>query len=89
MDHIDISVTILLAGLVSFPTCLYNASGPRGGTAEAMATMIAASPATGAVWTKSATFGRAGGQPRCRESINKATHASVVQFGRTAQQEGY
>jgi dihydroorotate dehydrogenase (fumarate) len=52
MDHIDLTVTI--AGL-SFPTCLYNASGPRCGTAEAMA-KIAASPATGAVLTKSATL---------------------------------
>jgi dihydroorotate dehydrogenase (fumarate) len=62
MDHIDLSVTI--AGL-SFPTCLYNASGPRCGTAEAMA-KIAASPATGAVVTKSATLVAQDGNPMPR-----------------------
>jgi dihydroorotate dehydrogenase (fumarate) len=63
MDHsIDLSVTI--AGL-SFPTCLYNASGPRCGTAEAMA-KIAASPATGAVLTKSATLVAQDGNPMPR-----------------------
>jgi dihydroorotate dehydrogenase (fumarate) len=50
-----------LAGL-SLSTCIYNASGPRSGTAEAL-TAVAKSTGTGAVLTKSATLLAQDGNP--------------------------
>lgn len=62
-DHaaaaIDFSVT--LAGSVQLTSCLYNASGPRSGTAEALRKVAAS--AAGAVLTKSATLTSQTGNP--------------------------
>jgi dihydroorotate dehydrogenase (fumarate) len=74
MSDIDLSTT--LAG-IPLSTCIYNASGPRSGTAAALQ-KIAASQA-GAVLTKSATLGAQTGNPLRR--THHAEHASFNSEG--------
>jgi dihydroorotate dehydrogenase (fumarate) len=75
----DIDLSVTIAGIY-FPTCLYNASGPRCGTAEAMG-KIAASTATGAVLTKSATLEAQTGNPLPRVHHHPNGNASFNSEG--------
>ena len=75
MSEPDLSTT--LAG-IPLQTCLYNASGPRSGNATVLH-KIAASPATGAVLSKSATLAAQAGNPQPR--IHHDTYASFNSEG--------
>jgi dihydroorotate dehydrogenase (fumarate) len=59
----DVSLATTLAG-ISLSTCVYNASGPRTGSAAALAKI--AGSAAGAILTKSATVGSQTGNPQPR-----------------------
>jgi dihydroorotate dehydrogenase (fumarate) len=60
MSNIDVSV-VFADGTIRLPFCLYNASGPRSGTVEALQKV--ASSKSGAVLTKSATLLSQNGNP--------------------------
>jgi dihydroorotate dehydrogenase (fumarate) len=68
----DPLLSVELAG-IRLPTCLYNASGPRSGTAEALRKV--ADSASGAVLTKSATLLPQNGNPQPR-----TYHAAIASF---------
>ena len=69
----EVSLATTLAG-IPLSTCVYNASGPRTGSAAALA-KIAAS-AAGAVLTKSATLEQQSGNPQPRTWHSPSNMAS-------------
>mmetsp|Transcript_24490 Transcript_24490/g.56164 ORF Transcript_24490/g.56164 Transcript_24490/m.56164 type:complete len:456 (+) Transcript_24490:565-1932(+) len=74
---VDLSTEI---GGLSFPSVLYNASGPRSGTVEALK-RVAASPDTGAVLSKSATVVSQTGNPQPRVHHDENEMASYNSEG--------
>ena len=70
----DIDLSTVVAGVV-FPSCLYNASGPRSGTVEALK-RVTASQSTGAVLSKSATLESQTGNPQPRIYHDETTATS-------------
>lgn len=78
-SNIDLSVSIA-QGRLQFATCIYNASGPRSGSAAALA-KIAQSASTGAVLTKSATLLDQTGNPMPRTHHAANNYASFNSEG--------
>ncbi|KAL7574453.1 hypothetical protein ACA910_015824 [Epithemia clementina (nom. ined.)] len=75
----DIDLSTVVAG-VFFSSCLYNASGPRSGTVEALK-KVAASANTGAVLSKSATLTSQTGNPLPRIHHDDVTGTSFNSEG--------
>mmetsp|Transcript_19231 Transcript_19231/g.24776 ORF Transcript_19231/g.24776 Transcript_19231/m.24776 type:complete len:413 (+) Transcript_19231:172-1410(+) len=74
---VDLSTTV---GGILLPTCIYNASGPRSGTVEALK-KVAQSPGTGAVLSKSATIESQTGNPMPRVHHDEDALASYNSEG--------